>query len=256
MSRPAFTAGFSIMAVNVLLAGQLFARLSETPGQESPGSQKKQEQREPGPVPVVPPVVGGSDAQVWTPMTRVQKLRLGVRRTVDPIAFAGTLLKAGVFHWADPDSEYGKGIPGYAKRVSISFADGATGKMLCTFVFPSLLHQDPRYFPMGTGSLGRRLGYTVTRVFRTRTDAGSGAFNWSRILASLGSGALSNAYYPVEDRGVALTFANAGWSLLTDGGINIFREFWPDVRKWRANRRANHPAKSAPGSSDDKRDNR
>ena len=171
------------------------------------------------------------DAGKWAPMTTRRKLWLGVRKTTNPASFAGIAFKAGMYQRLDPDSEYGRGTPGYAKRVAVSFADGASSKMLGTFVFPSLLHQDPRYFRMGAGPIDGRVRYSISRVFRTRTDAGESAFNWSRVLASLGSGALSNTYYPVEDRGAALTFANAGWLTLSEAATNLFREFWPDIKK-------------------------
>ncbi len=230
-SSLAFTASFSMLLTHFLFIGQTLALEAGQGEQESPTTGQKQEER-------VRPLLGSSVAVAnnWAPMTNVQKLRLGLSRTLDPIAFGGTALKAGVYHWLDPDSEYGKGVPGYAKRVGISFTDGATSKMLCTFVFPALLHQDPRYFPKETGSFKSRLGYSLSRVVRTRKDAGGQAVNWSRIMGSLASGALSNTYYPVDDRGAALTFANAGWSTLAEAGVNIFREFWPDIRKWRAKR--------------------
>ena len=229
--RPlAYAASFSVLLTHFLIIGQTLALEAGHSEQESPTTAPKQQDR----TLVASPV---AVANTWTPLTNVQKLRLGVGRTLDPFAFGGTALKAGVYQWLDPDSEYGKGVPGYAKRVAISFTDGATSKMLSTFVFPALLHQDPRYFPKGAGSFGGRLGYSLSRVVRTRNDAGGRAFNWSRILGSLGSGALSNAYYPVEDRGAALTFANAGWSTLAEAGTNIFREFWPDIRKWASRHR-------------------
>ncbi len=235
MNPLAYTAGLTVLLARFLSAGHALA-FDTGHGEQDPQTPPKQEERDR--TLVDSPVAA---ANTWTPMTDGQKLRLGVVRTLDPIAFGGTALKAGVYQWLDPDSEYGKGVPGYAKRVAISFTDGATSKMLSTFVFPALLHQDPRYFPRGTGSFGGRLGYALSRVVRTRNDAGGRAFNWSRILGSLGSGALSNTYYPVEDRGAALTFANAGWSTLSEAGVNIFREFWPNVRKWRARHHASKP---------------
>jgi len=247
MNRLAYTAGFSVVLAHLLLAGRTFARPAVLPEQESGKFPRKQGQTKPGRTPGVSSDLNAPDTTNWVPMTKLQKLRLGALRTVNPVALGGSALKAGIFQLTEHDSEFGEGASGYGKRVGFSIADSATNKMLRTFVLPTLLHQDPRYFPKGSGSFGSRLGYSLTRVFRTRTDAGGHAFNWSRILGSLGSGALSNTYYPVVDRGAALTFANAGWSTLTEAGVNVFKEFWPDIRRWRANKRANPPSRAPQG---------
>ncbi len=234
-----YLASLCIIPAVLLFGWKAFAGQVGRPGSEPSQSRENQEQK--SGIDTAKATSAGNlfDTDKWTPMTAQQKFRLGVRRTVSPVALARAAFKAGVYQSLDPDSEYGSGTPGYAKRVAVSLADGSTNRMLSTFVLPCLFSQDPRYFRRGRGTFKDRLGYSITRTFKTRTDAGGAAVNWSKILGSLGSGAISNAYYPVEDRGAALTFANAGWSILAEAGLNVFREFWPDIQKWRTNRRAN-----------------
>jgi len=218
------------MPAVLLLGGQAF---SQGAGQQEPEpakSPRTQEQSAPGDTAKTAPAGSLSGAVTWTPLTAQQKFLQGVRRATSPVAFGGKALKAGVRYWLDPDSEYGSGASGYANRLAVSVADGSTNSMLSNFVLPCLFSQDPRYFRKGTGTFKGRLGYSISRIFMTRTDAGGGAVNWSRIFGSLGSGAISNAYHPVEHRGAWLTFVNAGWAALTEAGLNVFREFWPDVR--------------------------
>jgi hypothetical protein len=62
-------------------------------------------------------------------------------------------------------------------------------------IFPTLLHQDPRYFRRHEGTGRSRLGYAISRLFITRTDSGRNQFNYSEIVGSATSLAISNAYY-------------------------------------------------------------
>jgi hypothetical protein len=50
---------------------------------------------------------------------------------------------------------YGQGAAGYSKRFAAKFVDGRSSDLLTHAVFPSLLHQDPRYYYQGSGSVSR-----------------------------------------------------------------------------------------------------
>ena len=76
-------------------------------------------------------------------------------------------------------------------------ADVTTQNFFQDAVLASLLHEDPRYFRRGPEyGIWNRVGYALSRVVVTRTDAGTNTFNYSGMLG-MGMGiALSNAYYP------------------------------------------------------------
>jgi len=92
-------------------------------------------------------------------------------------------------------------------------------------VFPSLLHQDPRYHYQGTGTTKSRLLHAMSTPFITRGDNGNREINYSNILGDLAAGAIANAYYPSQDRGVGLVVRSA---LIGAGGriaFGIMQEF-------------------------------
>lgn len=62
-----------------------------------------------------------------------------------------------------------------------SVDDFVIGEFMSTFAFPTLLHEDPRYFREGEGSFKRRLGHSLASAFVTRTDSGRTTFNWSNF---------------------------------------------------------------------------
>ena len=92
------------------------------------------------------PAIKIANAGSVPPMTSQQKFHLALKGTIDPTAFLGAAIKAGTCQVFDWPPGFGQGVSSYAKRFSASFGDGATGKRLGTYVFPSLFHQDPRYF--------------------------------------------------------------------------------------------------------------
>ena len=76
-------------------------------------------------------------------------------------------------------------------------------------MLPVLLHQDPRYFYMGTGSnKKKRFLHAIEAPIICKGDNGKDQFNYSRIGCDLISAGISNAYYPPHDRGVGLVFSN------------------------------------------------
>jgi hypothetical protein len=91
---------------------------------------------------------------IWdaAPLNAKQKYSMAMRETFDPVSFIGTSVTAGIEQATNAFSGYGQGAQGYGKRWGERFADGRTSDLLSHAVFPSLFHQDPRYFYQGSGS--------------------------------------------------------------------------------------------------------
>jgi hypothetical protein len=123
------------------------------------------------------------------------------------------------------ENGYGQGTAGYAKRWAAKFADGRSSDFLSHAVFPSLFHQDPRYFYQGTGSKKSRLYHALSNAFVARSDSGHLMPNYSYFLGDICSGALSNAYYPATNRGASLVFTNAALGLAGRAGSTVLQEF-------------------------------
>lgn len=164
-----------------------------------------------------------------TPLTSREKFHIFWRTTVDPFTLIVTAVKAGIYDAAGLNSGYGSGASGFFKRYGAAFADGASNRFFRTYFYPVLLHEDPRYFRMGSGSKKNRTEYSVNRVFVTRTDAGNNRFNWSKLLSSATFAGLSNTYYPRQNRGLGVTLSSFGLSYLGEAAGNMVKEFWPDI---------------------------
>ena len=159
------------------------------------------------------------------PLTWKQKFSLAVRGTFDPVAVIGVGFAAGIEQANNSFAGYGQGASGYAKRYAAKFVDGRSSDLLTHAVFPTLFHQDPRYYYQGSGTFKSRLMHAVGSAFVTRSDSGRTEPNYSYLLGDVSAAALSNLYYPEANRGAHLVFTNAAVGLAGRVGGNLIREF-------------------------------
>ena len=93
------------------------------------------------------------------PMGARQKFKLGFRALIDPVSFLTTAGIAGAEQYKGIFPAYGSGIEGYGKRYGAAFANHLSGTLLGRAVYPSIFHQDPRYFYKGKGTIRSRALY-------------------------------------------------------------------------------------------------
>jgi hypothetical protein len=114
----------------------------------------------------------------------------------------------------------------------LRFADGAIENFMAQAVFPSLLHEDPRYYQLGKGRWVHRVGYAVKRIFVTRTDSGGDQFNYSEFLGAATAAAISTyTYHPRDERNVGNLAGVFGTQIALDALGYGLKEFWPDIRR-------------------------
>ncbi len=131
---------------------------------------------------------------IWNaaPIRPKQKFDMAVRTVVDPVAFLIVGGIAGVEQSHKTFPGYGQGAAGYAKRFGSAYADTVSARMLGSAVFPTLLHQDPRYYYRGSGSVRTRLLYALVSTVVCRGDNGQLEPNYSHVLGSFAAAGISN----------------------------------------------------------------
>src|SRR5215467_6888736 len=197
-------------------------------GQSPPESKSKKESER---IFGVVPAFSITDAKNLPPLKSKDKFNLFVRGTLDPFPFVVYGIQAGIEQANDTHSGYGQGAAGYARRFGAALGDGTSARFFSTYAFPSLLHQDPRYFRKGEGSGRSRVAYSLSRSFVTRSDSGAAQPNWSNMLGKFVGASLSNLYYPAEDRGASLTLSRVAISLGYQTLGNVAIEFWPEIHR-------------------------
>jgi hypothetical protein len=163
------------------------------------------------------------------PLTTKQKYSIAWHQFADPSAHFGNLVQAAISQAANGIPHYGQGWGPFGERFLAQEGDQFTSSFLIYGVLPQLLHQDPRYFRKGTGSLRSRVGYAASRAVIARNDDGRPVFNASQVFGQLGQAGISLSYYPQQDRNVHGLFV--GWAVSQGYNIgwNQLKEFSPDV---------------------------
>jgi hypothetical protein len=182
------------------------------------------------------------------PLTGGQKWRLALHSAIDPfyIAWAFTI-GGGYSEIVDSNRGYGWGEGGYFKRVGANYADNVNGALVGNALLPQLLHQDPRYFREGNGPVFKRFLYAAESTVVCHGDNGKNQPNVSNVLGNFISGAISNTYYPKEERGALLTVEN-GISVTLFGALGgQVLEFGPDLQRLLHRKKAAAP--TAPTAS-------
>jgi len=192
-------------------------------------TQKKEQGQKSGRVAGVIPAFNSEDDPNAPPLSHSQKLHLFTRTVKDPFNLIMPAVNALILNAVGASSGYGSGFSGFAKKYGASIGDSVSGNFFRLYAFPVLLHEDPRYFRAGHGSLGERTGHVFASAVWTRKDDKTFRFNWSKLLASGTSAGLSNAYYPAENRGAHLIVSRVVLSYLSEIGFNALKEFWPDI---------------------------
>jgi hypothetical protein len=165
-----------------------------------------------------------------TPMTARGKMTIAAKDSFDYPSYVLAFFTSGIGQLSNANPSFGQGAAGYARRYSTGVADQVIGNMLTEGIMPSLLHEDPRYFRMATGSGWHRLGYALTRTLITRTDAGNARLNFSELIGNGISAGIGNAYYP-DGRHLGDNAQRWVTQVGTDTASNVIKEFWPDLKR-------------------------
>lgn len=159
------------------------------------------------------------------PMLAKQKFQLSIRSIIDPVSLLSVAGIAGAEQYQNVFPAYGGGIEGYGKRYGAALANHVSGTLLGRAVYPSIFHQDPRYFYKGKGSIKSRALHAISAAVIARNDDGRWEPNYSRVLGHFSAAAISNFYYPDSDRGVSLVVLNGLAGIGGDAVANLVREF-------------------------------
>ena len=179
---------------------------------------------------VLPNYLTVENWEQFKPLAAKTKFKLSAKTMSDPItvSFIGMIALMGQARNSNPS--YGQGVSGYAKRYGTFYADTGIGTVMTTSVFPTLLHQDPRYFQFGRGGIWRRAMYSVSRIFVARADNGDLQFNSSEIVGNAVAAGISNTYRPQNQRTLGNTLSVWGTDIMLNAVCNVAKEFWPDLR--------------------------
>jgi len=214
--------------------------------QEKPKEGKTELEKETGTIndrilTVMPNYGTVENAHALPPISSKQKFRLATAGVFDYFAFPFDGALAAIDQAKNSPASWGQGWGAYGKRYGATFADNSIGTYMTTAIFPSMLHEDPRYYQLGQGSVAHRTFYSISRLVVARTDSGHSRFNYSELFGNALAAGISNVYHAPEDRTFGRNLSTLGQLDMWDGLSNLMKEFWPDVH-----RKMQHKHKAAP----------
>jgi hypothetical protein len=196
------------------------------------------------------------------PMSAKDKYKVVALGTFDYVEYPWWGLLAAIAQAQNSEPALGQGWVGYAKRYGITAGDSLVENFMVGAVFPSALHQDPRFYQSGQGGFFRRTGYAVGRIFVTRSDSGHKQFNYSEIFGAATAAAISTyTYHPSStyistptnphlfvgsDKTLSNTLDTWGTQLTLDTVTLVVKEFWPDIHRKMSHK---HKGDAAPAVS-------
>jgi len=175
----------------------------------------------------------------FAPIPVSRKFSIATKDTLDWPSFFTAAFFSGISQVNNSNPSFGQGVKGYGHRYGTSLVDQVVANYMTEAILPSLIHQDPRYFRKGEGSVKSRILWAASRAVVARNDSGKWGFNTSEFLGNGIVAAIGNSYYP-DSRGFSPTMQRMGSQIAIDTLSQVLKEFWPDVKSKLANRKQHH----------------
>jgi hypothetical protein len=166
----------------------------------------------------------------FVPMTSSERLSHYLAGLVDGESILRAAASAGITQAEGTPKEWGGGAEGYGKRVGNAFARHVLDSTL-KYGISAALHEDNRYFVSGQTGFFRRTKYAIKSTLLARHDNGNQYFSFSRVGGVAGAAFISRAWQPRSTTSAGDGAVSFGISMGSDIGFNVFREFWPDMKR-------------------------
>jgi hypothetical protein len=205
----------------------------QTPVKTAPGSgnaaapiSKQQPKRILG---IMPNYRAVSAGVIPPPPTPNQSFMIATRNSFDYSSFAFVGVTSLFAEGGNAHPQLGKGVGGFWGYYWRGWVDKTDGNYMVIWAYPTLFHQDERYYTLGKGGFVKRTAYAASRILITPNYSGHNTFNASEILGRATAQGISTAYYPSSDRSAGALAVRFGWAMGRDALTNVFREWWPDI---------------------------
>jgi hypothetical protein len=170
-------------------------------------------------------------ADAYVPITTSQRVDWIVdgtigRRSLTIIGPLATLWQTGF----NTPEEWGRGVPGIAKRYAEREADVAISNAIEAGL-GALWGEDPRYIPSGRKGIWPRARYALKTSVLAQGRDGRLRPAWGRYAGNTLNNLIENSWLPPSQTTGTQTAVRSGMGIVTRMGGNLWEEFWPDVAR-------------------------
>jgi hypothetical protein len=173
----------------------------------------------------------GPESPKWAKLSIEDKLRYDARHLleVDNLIFAG--IGAGIDQARERPEEWGEGWSSFAQRYGSHVGQYLVQRSIM-FPVQAIDGEDPRYFRSKRTSLRGRVGDALLQTVWRHDDSGGMMPAYSEFFGDYGAAAVSRAWWPQRFHNGKAIFVAGTNTMLVDAGINVLREFAPDIKRW------------------------
>jgi len=175
-------------------------------------------------------LMSGKTQADFRPLTGKGKADAYLKGLFSPFHFLTAAGSAGITQWEDVPPSWGQGAEGFGRRFANYFAKQTVQRTL-RLGGEELLHDDNRYFGSGEHGFGKRILYAVKMSVLARKDDGSMRISISQIGSTAGAAFISRLWQPKTNNSPGDGATSFAISMATNAGLNVLREFLPDVSK-------------------------
>jgi hypothetical protein len=167
----------------------------------------------------------------YQPLTGEERWKLYWKQNYWSVgAYFGPVLTALVVDQAsNTPSEWGGGFKGFGHRLGSQILSGIAQGTFQAALAPAL-HEDVRYVASADKGFRRRALHAVAFSFLTYNNQGHTTLNISNLTSFYAATALTTTWIPTGETAARYTLINATEQIGLSVPVNIFQEFWPEIR--------------------------
>ena len=166
----------------------------------------------------------------FAPLTSSERLSNYLGGLIDWETVVSSAASAGISQAEGHPKEWGGGAEGFGLRVGDTYAYHFVDRTF-RYGLSAALHEDNRYFASGQTGFWKRTKYAIKSTFLARHDDGSQHLSISRFGGAAGGAFVSRIWQPRSRTTAGDGAVSFGITMGSDVGFNVFREFWPDLKR-------------------------
>lgn len=149
---------------------------------------------------------------------------------LSPTTFVSPALGAGIDQWQDEPTEWGQGMAGYGRRFGSALGRNVANKTI-VFGTAALDGEDPRYFLSDSSGAFSRSRHAVASAFVSFREDGTRMPAYAHFAGAYGSSFLAMTWYPPSKSTAQHALVQGTTKVAMNAGMNLLREFWPDLKR-------------------------
>jgi hypothetical protein len=174
--------------------------------------------------------MAGKTQDQFKPLTAKERVKVYAKDLLSPFHILLAGFSAGITQLQDSPKAWGLGAQGYGLRFVNYYGEALIADVL-QMTGEDILHEDNLYYGSGEHGVWRRVKYAVASSVLARGSDGTQHFSISQVGSTAAASFISRIWQTSSSDSAADGAKNFGINLASNAGLNVVREFLPDVTR-------------------------